>query len=361
MKWEAFAPANIALIKYMGKKTSFPKDPPFPNSDPLYETFLEANSPLSILTKTNLPLNDSLSFTLNHCITKVEILSHRMTKQKQVDEWHPLNENGFHVKLSRFSQKRFLNFFQFLKQVFHIQGFYRIRSGNNFPHSAGIASSASSFAALTLASYQLAKSHSFFKKNVSLSSLSQLSRLGSGSSCRSFFSPWSIWRGNKARLIAVPWNHLIHQVIIIEPSIKNISSSEAHQKVLSSPLFKKRPERASARLSRLLKAFKDKSWEACHSIVWEEFCDMHQLFETSSPPFSYQTPAVREALQYLLDQWNKKQDGPLVTMDAGICHSSSLPPGSKTPDKTYRKNIFLLSIFIFGKYRIETYTNHLKK
>ena len=187
MKWEASAPSNIALIKYMGKRKDSNEELPFPDLNSFYETLLEKNPDFPHLMKRNLPLNASLSFTLNHLITKVEILSSGMTKKKQDDEWYPINENGFHVKLNHFSQKRFLDFFKFLKKVFHIKGFYRIQSGNNFPHSIGLASSASSFAALTLATYKLAKNNSFFKKDLSISSLSQLSRLGSGSSCRSFF------------------------------------------------------------------------------------------------------------------------------------------------------------------------------
>lgn len=316
MKWEASAPSNIALIKYMGKKNPSIEASFDPDLTASYEAFLDKKNPLPSLKKGNLPLNDSLSFTLSHLITKVEISINEITKKKQ-DEWHPLNKRNFQVQLNASSQKRFLNFFKLLKEFFHIEGFYRIRSGNNFPHSAGLASSASSFAALTLATYKLAKSTSFLNKDFPLSFLAQLSRLGSGSSCRSFFSPWSLWRGNTVQSVKLPWDKLIHQVIVVEKTTKKISSSEAHKKVLSSPLFKGRPERASIRLSQLLKALNEKKWETCYPIVWEEFSDMHRLFETSSPPFSYKTPAVKEALMYLSNHWDKKGDGPLVTMDAG--------------------------------------------
>lgn len=350
MKWEASAPSNIALIKYMGKKNSSTEKLLTSEFNSFPEALSDKNLHLFNLTKRNLPLNDSLSFTLNHFVTKVEILSEGMIKKRQ-DEWRPLNENGFQVKLDCSAQKRFLDFFRFLKEVFHIKGFYKIRSGNNFPHSAGLASSASSFAALTLATYKLAKSTCFSEKDLTLSFLAQLSRLGSGSSCRSFFSPWSLWRGHTVQPIKFPWSHLIHQVIVVKKAVKKISSSEAHKKVLSSPLFEGRPERASIRFSQLLKALNEKKWEKCYSIVWEEFCDMHQLFETSSPPFSYKTSAVKEVLKYLSDQWKSERDGPLVTMDAGSAIHLLYRPDQKSLIKQIEKKFSHLQI-LFSKDQI---------
>ncbi|MNL72875.1 hypothetical protein D3C87_1982590 [compost metagenome] len=52
-------------------------------------------------------------------------------------------------------------------------------------------------------------------------------------------------------------------------------------------------------------------------IVWDEFIDMHKLFETSTPPFSYMTEGSHQVLKDCESLWNKWQDGPLVTMDAG--------------------------------------------
>jgi diphosphomevalonate decarboxylase len=52
-------------------------------------------------------------------------------------------------------------------------------------------------------------------------------------------------------------------------------------------------------------------------IVWDEFIDMHRLFETSQPAFSYMTDASKKVLEDCQGMWNKWQDGPLVTMDAG--------------------------------------------
>ena len=311
MKWVSSAPANLALIKYMGKKEVSSENLPSIGLDTFLKDFLKGKN--SSLIKRNWPLNSSLSFTLDHFVTEVEISEKENSSQ---DEWKPLGKNTLEIP----GQKRFLNFFKFLKKVFRIKGFYTVRSGGNFPQSAGLASSASSFAALTLATFRLAKDCSPLSsliEGIPLSSLAALSRLGSGSSCRSFFSPWSLWRGEEVLSVQFPWRDLMHQVIIVERGKKKVSSSEAHGRVLSSPLFKDRPERVEQRLVQLCEALNLKQWGECYNILWEEFLDMHRLFETSSPAFSYRTDAVKKVLKVLESYWTQESDGPLVTMDAG--------------------------------------------
>lgn len=311
MKWESSAPANLALIKYMGKKEVSSESLPSIGLNSFLKDFLKGQN--SSLMKRNRPLNSSLSFTLDHFVTKVEISEKENSRQ---DEWVPLGKNTLEIP----GQKRFLNFFQFLKQVFHIKGFFKVQSGNNFPQSAGLASSASSFAALTLATFHLAKDRSpeaSLIEDIPLNFLANLSRLGSGSSCRSFFSPWSLWKGEEVLSVQFPWRDLIHQVIVVEKGQKKVSSSEAHKRVLSSPLFKGRPERAEKRLARLCEALNLKQWGECYNILWEEFSDMHQLFETSFSSFSYRTDAVKKVLKVFENHWIQEGDGPLVTMDAG--------------------------------------------
>ena len=289
MEITATAPSNIALIKYAGKKDS-----------------------------NNLPVSPSLSYTLNHLITTVQI---QPSADSLKDCWEPLNkENFFPLKLSQHSIDRYLKFFHFLKDTFKISGTYRIQSGNNFPAEAGVASSASSFCALTLATHKLAK-HCSMKKtqleNFELSRLSALSRRGSGSSCRSFFSPWAIWEEDKAKAMNLPFSSMIHQLVIVDTNKKSISSSESHKRILKSPLFKGRVERAKNRLNDLLSALNKKDWRQCFEITWEEFQDLHQLYENSNPMIMYRTENSHKVLNWLKKFWNTQGDGPLVTMDAG--------------------------------------------
>lgn len=280
--WKAKAPSNIALIKYMGK------------------------------TKTdgNRPTNPSFSYTLSHFITEVQIT------EAKTDGWEPLEKKGFYVRLSDHGKTRFLDFFEKLKAQFHIKGKYLIRSANNFPSDCGLASSASSFAALTKAVYNLAEEKGDVRK-LSARELSKIARTGSGSSCRSFFAPWAAWQDEGAEELELPYQDLIHQVAVIEESEKLVSSSEAHKRITSSLLFHNRPERAEERMKVLIKGLRDQDWKSAFEITWQEFWDMHALFETSQPSFGYMAAGSVEVLNMARQFWMTEGDGPLVTMDAG--------------------------------------------
>ena len=260
----------------------------------------------------NLPLNSSLSFTLNHLVTKVE------AEEAPSDTWSPFDKSdSFYTALSLDEQERFLNFFKFLKERFSIPGHYRIVSGSNFPLSAGMAGSVSAFSALTQTAYHISQSRSGKDINLSTEELAQISRRGSGSSCRSFFSPWALWRGERVRPLKFPFKNFIHQAVAVESSPKKIPSGSAHGRVRSSPRFKQRPERAEGRLTQLRSALQSQDWPKCFSLVREEFLDVHELFETSCPPFTYQTENSRKIVSMIESFWEKKGDGPLITMDAG--------------------------------------------
>ncbi len=281
MKIEASAPSNIALIKYMGKSSA----------------------------QNNMPTNASLSFTLEHLRSFVTLeLAHDR------DQWAPL-EGLPEIKLSDSGQAKFLNHFARLKEQWKIPAHYTVRSANNFPADCGLASSASSFAALTLAVYELAKRMSLTPE-LGQVELSRLSRLGSGSSCRSLFSPWALWRDDGAEKSAIGW-HLDHAVILVSEGKKQVSSSQAHIRVSNSLLYNGRSERAEARLSELTSALQARSWRQCFELCWSEFQDMHALFETSRPAFGYMTSESQRVLAHLRQIWQETDDGPLVTMDAG--------------------------------------------
>ena len=282
MKWSALSPSNLALIKYMGKGPD------------------------------NLPLNSSLSFTLNHLVTKVT------AEEAPFDSWSPFDKaDSFYTALSLGEQKRFLNFFKFLKERFSIPGHYRICSGSNFPLSAGMAGSASAFSALTRTAYHISQSRSGRNMKFSTEELAQISRRGSGSSCRSFFSPWALWRGERIKPLKFPFKNFIHQAVAVENSPKKIPSGSAHERVKNSLRFRQRPERAEGRLTQLCSALKSQDWPKCFSLVKEEFLDVHELFETSRPPFTYQTENSRKIVRMIENFWERKGDGPLITMDAG--------------------------------------------
>jgi diphosphomevalonate decarboxylase len=285
MNWFAQAPSNIALIKYMGKEDE----------------------------EKNIPMNSSLSFTLNQLLSSVSLESHAYRN----DLWEPLNIPGDKpFSLSVPAQSRYLLHLQRLKEHFNYTGGFIVRSSNNFPKSSGLASSASSFAALTKCA-ALALSELTNKPLPSATELSILSRQGSGSSCRSFFSPWALWEGEGAHAIDLPYKTLFHQAIIISHDEKDVSSKEAHQKIHTSSLFPARQRQASEHLKLLLAALDASDWKSCYEICWREFQNMHALFATCDSPFSYITPRSQEVLQLLQELWERENDGPIVTMDAG--------------------------------------------
>lgn len=278
-KWSAQAPSNIALIKYMGKDD--------------YEL--------------NLPSNSSISYTLDQLTTTVEISLIRSHE----DQWEPLGSD----KLSEKGIERFLNHFKTLKDFYQVKDHFLIKSKNNFPRDCGLASSASSFAALTKTADITFRDLGY--ENGSRFATYQLSRLGSGSSCRSFFSPWAIWKKTEVFPIEFPFKNLKHRLVTIDTMPKNVSSREAHQRIQNSLMFPDRKVRAEKRLDQLVDAMKGQNWSEVYQICWNEFWDMHALFETSMPPFRYITPKAFEALQMLHNFWEKNGDGPIVTMDAG--------------------------------------------
>lgn len=275
---EAYAPSNIALIKYMGK---------LPDTG-------------------NVPTNASLSYSLDYLQTCV-----RLTPAAQ-DDWQPMEKPSFaSPELSAKGREKFLKHFDLCRREMGGAANFTIQSANNFPSDCGLASSSSSFAALTKAAAQA------FSTKFSEIELSKISRKGSGSSCRSWFTPWALWRDEGAEPIELGFNDLIHAVVVVHAGIKEVSSSEAHVRVTTSSKFKGRPERANARLEVLIGALRAGDWKQSFEICWDEFHDMHELFETSEKPFRYRTANSQAVVDACKHIWNFKGDGPIVTMDAG--------------------------------------------
>lgn len=285
MQWLAQAPSNIALVKYMGKSDA----------------------------KKNTPINSSLSYTLNNLISSVSMESHLYPH----DIWEPLTLPGATpFILSTAEQTRFLLHLAQIKQRFKYTGTFIVRSCNNFPHSSGLASSASSFAALTKCAIR-ALCELTNTPLLPVEEQAKISQEGSGSSCRSFFSPWALWTKTETKAIELPYTTLNHQAIIISHGEKAVSSKEAHLRIETSPFYSGRAEQAQAHLKLLIQALESQDWKSAYQICWHEFQNMHELFRTCETPFNYITPESEKALQLLQDLWTRENDGPIITMDAG--------------------------------------------
>jgi diphosphomevalonate decarboxylase len=277
---EAIGFANIALIKYMGKR------------DP----------------DGNVAFNPSLSYTLPHLKSTVAV-SAALTGP---DRWEILPRAGsIPMRLSREGEGRFLGYVRKLCDLWGYRQSVLVRSANNFPADAGIASSASSFCAATRAVA------AFLRRAESPAQLARLSRTASGSSCRSFFEPWCVWDGDSIHALDFDIGNLMHMVVIVDGGRKKVSSSDAHLRVARSPHFSGRVSRARMRMDQLLQALDSSDWRTAYEICSEEFEDMHELFHTSDPPFRYRTPDSDRIVQDCADLWATHRDGPIVTMDAG--------------------------------------------
>ena len=275
--WKSSAPSNIALIKYMGKEPG------------------------------NQAVNPSLSMTLSNFQTQVEL------EISSEDHWKPLPGSA---PLKEASTKRFVDFFVSLKKKAGIHQNFEIRSGNNFPSDAGLASSASSFAALTKAA--LTAFADLKKEKIpSPLEMANISRTGSGSSCRSFFSPWCRWEGEKVHAVLSALPPLVDLVAVVDGGFKKVSSSEAHKKVQTSPLFHGRVERAKNRLQKMEAAMAAGNFQVVAELSWEELWDMHSLFHTAQPPFFYFAPETITILRWVENFWEKNGKGPIATIDAG--------------------------------------------
>jgi diphosphomevalonate decarboxylase len=136
---------------------------------------------------------------------------------------------------------------------------------------------------------------------------------------------------------------LRHRVILVDANPKEIPSSEAHRRVLSSPLWKRRPKRAQVRHQKFLIALKEGNWNRVARLSWLETLDMHHLFHTSRPPFSYWKPATVQILRALLKTRTRKQPPPpIVSMDAGanihvLPHPEDNGPGDTVPFEILNK------------------------
>jgi diphosphomevalonate decarboxylase len=103
-------------------------------------------------------------------------------------------------------------------------------------------------------------------------------------------------------------------VLIAGSDEKKVSSTEAHRLVKESPRWNGRVRRAANRHSKILSALEAGRFEELARESWEEFQDMHDLFHTANPPFSYWNDSTRKILDTLI---RLPMDRVCLTMDAG--------------------------------------------
>lgn len=294
--WQS--PSNIAVVKYWGK----------------YDR--------------QLPMNPSLSFTLSEARSETS-LSWRRKKQTGISlqfafEGKPNPAFGEKIELFLKSVE---SFFPFLNHL-HLS----IESRNTFPHSSGIASSASSMSALVLClldvEQQFAEaklSHDDFIRKASY-----FSRLASGSASRSVFPYAAVWGTSKAvagssQEFAVPAEQFLHadfremrdSILIVHSGTKSVSSRAGHALMENNPFAETRYALAHQNLERLTQAMMQGDLETFVQITEEEALQLHALMMTSRPSYLLIEPQTVSVIQ-AVRQFRREQHIPVCfTLDAG--------------------------------------------
>ncbi|MGQ9598950.1 MAG: diphosphomevalonate decarboxylase [Anaerolineae bacterium] len=192
----------------------------------------------------------------------------------------------------------------------------QVASVNNFPAGVGLASSASAFAALSLAATQAAG------LALSEAALSRLARLGSGSACRSVPAGFTIWEGETdetswARQVAPPdsWN-LQDVVAIVERRPKTVGSSAGHALARTSPFYAARLAWVPELLAAAYKGIQERDLIRLGAAAEADALAMHAVMMTSQPPLLYWQPATVRVMQ-AVRAWRDEGLPVYFTIDAG--------------------------------------------
>ena len=295
VKWRC--PSNIAIVKYWGKK------------------------PIQI------PCNSSLSITLSNSYTEVEAELSPKTSEDKVEMTYYFEgeiSDLFGRKVAKYLEDN-IDSFPFLNDYA-----VTMRSMNSFPHSAGIASSASAFGAISLSMLDFAyafankpQDETFFKE------ASNLARLGSGSACRSIFPSYAMWGENEHiegssndRAIEVTdihpnFKNMKDAILIIEDEPKKVSSTIGHGLMNNHPYASARFKQANQRTAKLVEILKSGDIEAFIQISESEALTLHAMMMTSSEYYLLVKPGTIRAIEKLM-QFRMECLVPVCfTLDAG--------------------------------------------
>jgi diphosphomevalonate decarboxylase len=290
----ATANPNIAFIKYWGNR----------------------DNPL------RLPSNGSISMNLDGLYTRTRV---SFDLALEADAFLLDGQLVFGPGLQRVSA-----FLDLVRQQAGMNTRARVESSNNFPMGAGIASSASAFAALSLAASAAAG------LDLSEIELSRLARRGSGSACRSVPGGFVEWQAGEddessyAFSIAPPghWD-LVDCIAVVDRAHKQTGSTEGHALAGSSPLQDSRVADSPRRLDWCRRAILERDFSAFAEIVELDSNLMHAVMMTSVPPLIYWQPATL-AVMHSVVEWRQSGLPVCYTIDAGpnvhvLCLSQIAP------------------------------------
>lgn len=292
----ASCPSNIALIKYWGK----------------YEN--------------QIPANPSISYTLNNCKTNTS-MEFVADEKFSVQTFLSGNEEK---KFAEKIEKYLRNIEEYLPWI--LKGKYIIRTENTFPHSSGIASSASGFGAIAKCLMELEQQFSGIQDcDFKLRKASFLARLGSGSACRSLYPGLVVWGTtkeveNSSDLYAVQYpNDEIHDVfksfndwvLLIHEGAKSVSSTVGHGLMNTHPYAERRFQEAHENFAVLKEILKNGDMPNFIKLVEHEALTLHAMMMMSAPAFILMKTGTLAVINKIWD-FRKEADLPLFfTLDAG--------------------------------------------
>ncbi len=293
--WQS--PSNIALVKYWGKK------------------------------EVQIPCNPSISFTLKASYTETVVEYCQASGKKRVTFYldGKLNED-FGKKIDTYF-KSIESVFPFVKQLD-----FTIRSKNTFPHSAGIASSASGMSALALCLCSIEKEHFGFEDNEEafFRKASYLARLGSGSAARSLFGGLVSWGkidgdNNSSDLWGIQRLKEVHpdflsfhdDIIIVDASQKKVSSRVGHGLMKSNPYAAERFKQAQSNVAKLMAAMKTGDIETFINITESEALTLHAMMMTSNPYYLLLKPNTLQIIERVREYRQTTGIPVSFTLDAG--------------------------------------------
>ncbi|HET8886359.1 MAG TPA: diphosphomevalonate decarboxylase [Salinimicrobium sp.] len=293
------APSNIALIKYWGK------------------------------LENQIPANPSLSFTLNNCKTITKLTFSKLekpTSEFQVDVFFENEKNeSFRPKILQFF-KRIEKYLPFLRDYK-----FSIETANTFPHSSGIASSASGMAALSLCLMEVEK---MLNPEMTLKHFHQkasfLARLGSGSACRSIKGEIVVWGKHEqiresSDLYGTAYSSQVHEnfknfqdtILLIDKGEKQVSSSVGHNLMNNHPFAQQRFAQAHENLRKLKVVLENGDLKSFINIVESEALTLHAMMMTSNPYFLLMKPNTLEVINKVFEFRKSRGLHLCFTLDAG--------------------------------------------
>ena len=289
------SPSNIALVKYWGKKPE----------------------------GVQIPSNASISFTLSNCATTTKLT---FTEQEDLEITVLLEgkeEPDFIPKIEQFLH-RISRIFSFV-----LKGKYTVDTSNSFPHSSGIASSASGMSALSLCICDIAKEKGLLAEEDFKQTASILARLGSGSASRSVYGPMGQWGEHSdyegsSDEFAIAYSD-IHSVftdycdtiLLVHRGQKTVSSTVGHGLLTDNPYAPARFAQAQENMTAMKAILKSGDLDAFIALVESEALTLHSLMMSSNPYFILMKPNTLKIIEAI---WEKREkDGVkwCFTLDAG--------------------------------------------